>query len=521
MGIAPDLKIFHLESEVIIFPFVSPAFMMDISKGRKEEDLMRKVTSFLAVILSSALVFSLAACTNPGSNNESSGSDTAIPSAEAESPAADAGKNQEAAGPEGKITITYWTQNRHDQEYMTPLIEEFNKTNQDNIYIDYQIYSDNYPQMLDLSFSTGSSPDIFLIPDGNLNNMVEKNYAMDMAPFITEEYKARFGEGAFVEGINSYGDRIYSLPYTASAVRLFYNQDIFDRVGITEPPKSLEELVTAANLITEQLADEGIYGMAANYKGGNAVRRTIDPVVMVSGGTRGGFDYRTGTYDFSSYKPVLLAFREMFAGGAAFPGSESLDIDPLRTQFAAGRIGMYMSLSHAEPGVYQSQFPTDINWNCAQVPAIGGEVMGKQQLWSGGSSFCMNQNTANPEAGWKVMEFLHSDEVMSGYHTAGLGTVMIPTAVAAAEPPETVKKMPELGLTGNDQNWPALPPNIVVEGKTYTTVCTEVIFGVTDVDAAIVDLNKRYNEAYDKAVASGQERIVYPNFTPAGQNVSK
>lgn len=37
------------------------------------------------------------------------------------------------------------------------------------------------------------------------------------------------------------------------------------------------------------------------------------------------------------------------------PGVESLDIDPLRAQFAEGKIGMYMSYS-SEPGVYKNQF---------------------------------------------------------------------------------------------------------------------------------------------------------------------
>lgn len=39
--------------------------------------------------------------------------------------------------------------------------------------------------------------------------------------------------GRTVEVIHTPG---YSLPYTASACRLFYNQDIFDRVGIQGPP---------------------------------------------------------------------------------------------------------------------------------------------------------------------------------------------------------------------------------------------------------------------------------------------
>ena len=66
-----------------------------------------------------------------------------------------------AGGDDGVITISYWTTDRHDQAYLTPLIEEYNKTNSDNIYIDYQVYADNYSQMLDLAFSTDTAPDVF------------------------------------------------------------------------------------------------------------------------------------------------------------------------------------------------------------------------------------------------------------------------------------------------------------------------------------------------------------------------
>lgn len=473
---------------------------------------MKKAKRILSAVVAGVMVLSLSAC--------GGGSDSASGSASGSAPAA----GSTPAGAEGKITISYWTTNRHDQAYMTPLIEEFNATNDKNIYIDFQVYADNYSQMLDLAFSTNTAPDVYQLAGTDPIEVVvkEKGQLLDLAPYMDDEYRARFGEGAFVEGINALGDGIYSLPYTASAARLFYNQDIFDRVGIDGPPQTLDELVADAKLVTEQLGSEGIYGIAGNFKSAaSSVARSIDMIVMRSGGTRGGFDYKTGTYDFSSYKPVLEAFKEMFATGVSFPGSESLDIDPLRTQFAAGNIAMYISISHAEPGVYASQFPTDANWNCAQLPTVNGKVEGKQQLWFGGSNLGINPATEHPDEAWEVMKFLHSDEVMGPYHTAGLGTVMIPSAVESAEAPESIEKMPNLAINADDQNWPPLPAGVVVEGKDYYTTCVECIFGVTDIDSAIEDLNTRYNAAYDKLVDGGAERIVYPNFDPLKQDTAK
>lgn len=247
--------------------------------------------------------------------------------------------------------------------------------------------------------------------------------------------------------------------------------------------------------------------------------RSIDPVVQVSGGTCYGFDFKNGKYDFSSYREVLQLFREMYSTGVAFPGSESLDIDPLRTQFAAGNIAFYFSVSHAEPGVYQSQFPTDINWNCCQIPSLSGNTDGVQNLWFGGSDKAINASTKHPDEAWKVMEFLHSDEVMGPYYTAGLGTVMIKSAVEGAEPPASIETMPDLAIGANDQNWP-IRPAISIEGEDYSTVAVQCIFGLKDIDQAISELNDRYNNAYDKSVADGAKRIVYPNFTAKNQDTS-
>lgn len=463
---------------------------------------MSPLKRIFALLLATVMIFAMVAC---GNSTE-------------EEPVA----QTQAVEAGDRVVISVWSTNRHDAEYLTPLIEEFNNTST-TCYIDYEIYADNYAQMLDLAFSTDSAPDVFMLSSSDTLEVAvyEKNHYMDLSQFMTQEDYDRFGENAFVEGINALGDGIYSFPYTASAARLFYNQDIFDRVGITEPPKTVAEMVEYATLITNELSGEGVYGIAGNYKSAmSAVARSIDMINVRSGGNRSGFDYATGTYDFSCYKEVLEAFRDMYATGVAFPGSESLDIDPLRTQFAAGKIGMYISISHAEPGVYESQFPTDQNWNCCQLPTISGNVDGKQQLWFGGSNFAINSQTAHPQEAWEVFQFLHSDDVMAGYHSAGLGTVMIPSAVEKADPPAIMAKMPDLEINSDDVQYPVLP-SVIVEGKDYYTVMVECIFGMTDIDKAIEDLNTRYNAAYDNMVASGTERIVYPNFTPLNQDTSK
>ncbi len=218
---------------------------------------------------------------------------------------------------------------------------------------------------------------------------------------MSDDDKALWGDFA-IEGITAYDGKMYMYPSFATTGRLIYNQDIFDRVGIESPPKTLSEMVEYATLITEKLSGEGIYGFAANFKSPTgALQRSMNFLIELSGGPNQGFNYKTGKYDFSThYADFIAAYRHMFQEGISFPGCESLDIDPLRTLFAAGKIGMYISWTHAEPGVYATQFPTDQNWNGAMLPIIDGHEMATQNVLPI-HGYLITRDCKNPELAWK------------------------------------------------------------------------------------------------------------------------
>ena len=116
-----------------------------------------------------------------------------------------------------------------------------------------------------------------------------------------------------------------------------------------------------------------------------------------------GYNYKTGQFDLSVYKPIVEALRQMKQDGSMLPGVESLDIDPLRAQFAAGKIGMYFNHS-GEPAVYQSQFPTKINWNAALPPTIDGSQKGTVSVIAG-NYIGISKSTANKDKAWKFLQY--------------------------------------------------------------------------------------------------------------------
>lgn len=178
---------------------------------------------------------------------------------------------------------------------------------------------------------------------------------------------------SFVESVNKFDGKILSLPFQTSTPRLVYNKDLLDRAGVEKVPETFEEVVAAAKQVTDQLKGEGIYGFAINLKSpGSALGRTLDYMMQLNEGIREGYNFQTGKYEFERLEKISSYLKQMFDDGSAFPGCDQLDIDPLRSQFAAGRIAMYYSYTAAEPGVYANQFPTDANWDFGPLSSYDG-----------------------------------------------------------------------------------------------------------------------------------------------------
>lgn len=421
----------------------------------------------------------------------------------------------------GKTVIKVWTMNRHDAVFTQERIAKYNASNTDGITIEYGIYTDNYDQTVDLAFSTGETPDILSNQGTIFPRYVGKGYWEPFNKYMTPVLEKRYKD-VIIDNIDRIDGKIYFLPSSGTTNRLIYNKGIFNKVGIKEPPKTWSELVSVSKQITDKLKDQGIYGFAANLKSPtSAMSRSIDYMAELSGGAKLGFDFKKGVYDFSSYKPFIQGYRSIFGpNGSGFPGSLSLDIDPLRTQFAAGKIAMYISYTHAEPGVYANQFPTTEDWSVAPLPTIDGTSYTQNVAMNGG--YMINAKSKNVDKAWKVLLNFFMDPVfLKEYHEAGLGSSILPEIQAVVKQPESLKKMPALVLGPKDKTWPLAPQElnagaVVVEGRDCYSTYLQLMVGNDDIDKTLADLTQRYNDAYQKGIASGKgSKIQFPNWDPA------
>lgn len=424
-----------------------------------------------------------------------------------------------AAAESGKTVITVWTDTRGDYDYMSQKIKDFNDASQ-TIEIDYQVMSDNFYQMVEMSFDTETAPDIYGSGQGTATLAFEGK-AFPLNELMTKEHREYYGgDESFVEGINMKDGNILSVPCTTSSVRMVYNKDILDAAGIEKAPRTFDELVAAAKQITQKLSDKGIYGFAINLKSpASALGRSLEYMVNYNEGIRQGWNFATGRFEFDKYIREAKALRQIFEDGSAFPGCDQLDIDPLRTQFAAGKIGMYFSWTAAEPGVYAKQFKTDANWDFAPLPSFGDDSPTYSQPQAAGNSYFISSTCKHPAEAFEVLTYLNSPDVRGPWYSQGYGIVMLQSVLSSAVVPPAMAAHPLMATQATDKIWPPAPRGYTLEGENYYSVFAGYILGIPgyeDIEALAADLNDRYNTALEKGIKDGVvTKYTFENFDPA------
>lgn len=416
---------------------------------------------------------------------------------------------------EENVVVTVWSKDRHDLDFWTSKVEEYNRTNTDHITVYYQVFSENYSTMVRSRMHTGDAPDLMVYTKTVFNIM--RNSCADLTSYMSEDFRRRFAD-VLLEGVNVFDGECYYIPTAATTCRLFYNKTLFERAGLAGPPQTMEELIEDARCITEQFADEGVYGFAINLKNAeSAWNRCLMKQVNLQLGLKNGYDFAQGCYAFDRYESLLEAYRRLLAPECAYPYCGSLDIDPLRVLFAKGKIGMYFSYTHAELGAYTHQYEMADEWGVAELPTVDGVRVGAQN-YNLNNGYLLNGESAHPEQAWKAYEAIFANpDNLAEYYAAGLGVPIQPELAredwhAAGE---------ELLLVQADERiWPHAPFELGEEDAYSLELNQDELFktlvlGQDDIAPALRQLNERYTEAYEALLRTGQaERLVLPDFDP-------
>ena len=419
----------------------------------------------------------------------------------------------ESAATTGKKTVVeIWTNDRHDAEYMTKVVENFNASRSD-IEIKLTTIVEDYPNMLVMSYTSGNAPDLFY--------MNARGTGFDLKTFVDAKMLEKYPQSVLsdaefekitdaskhiVEGVNA----IDGVPYgifnvVRSGTRMIYNVDLLKASGYTEFPKTLTELVD----LTVKVAKDG----KGNYYGISTCasaqfERWLEGIINKSGIYH--YDFKNGKFNFDGYKEPILIAQRFFKEGAMFPGSNTQGVDAMRAQFANGTFAVWGNASQ-EAGVFTDQFPIkDFEWAVAELPSLDGSTKGTVDSRPQKGLF-MFSSSKNKDAAWEVVKYLNSEAVVKGYVEMGYALPLSEYIMGVVDTSQ-MGRLADFAPVSYEGLYPSVPA-ISYAGDDYAKTIWNCIVNGTDVDKCIADLNKRYNEALEKDVKLGKvKRVVIENF---------
>ncbi|MBK9747259.1 MAG: sugar ABC transporter substrate-binding protein [Chloroflexi bacterium] len=305
-------------------------------------------------------------------------------------------------------TLTWRTRpdNQAEIDVYTALSQSIDEA-WDGVNLEYQAggtETSGYQDTLLAELAAGTAPDVFWIPGAdlasfasrgvllNLNDLAAADSAFDASIF----YPQQVAELTYNAETDSNEGALWGLPRDASAMALYYNQDLFDEAGIPNPQERLEagewtweQFKEDAAAITE--LGDGIYGYGMNAWWGN-----WELFINAAGGSYFTEGRDACNLNSPEVENALTFMRSLYEDGVAVP--YGTDSEP---PFVAGQVGMFLNGRWATPGtIAQAEF----NWNVAEVPA-GPAGQSNFLFWG---AYVVNANTAHPEEAWQLLQQLTS-----------------------------------------------------------------------------------------------------------------
>lgn len=298
------------------------------------------------------------------------------------------------------VTLNFWNVfTGSDGDILREIVDQYNKTNTDNITINMDIMpNDTLQQKLPASIATNTAPDFVLFGVENIAPYVSNDSLEDISNFweiadVDESnYLKNVVDLSYVDG------KLYGVPMQYNVQYLYWNKDLFSAAGLDPdtPPATMEELADFAVKLTD--ASKKQYGLAL------PTSVTYMQFLWANGGDANDTETNTNLLNSDENLKTLEWLQDLAVNKKVTP--ENLTGPEADTMLQAGQIAMYMS------GPWQINGLNTAGINFGIAPCVAGSAGSFSP--AGGCSFVIPKGTeeAKKEAVYKFMKYWLTDEVL-------------------------------------------------------------------------------------------------------------
>ena len=157
--------------------------------------------------------------------------------------------NNNPAQSTGPQSLTVWHNGTGDkaQAFWSGVVTDF-QAKYPNVTVNVQVVqNEDFDGKLQAAMQANTTPDVFLQRGGGkLSDMIAANQVLDITNLIDPTVKQQMG-GSF--GTATIGGKIYAMPMSLTPEGFWYNQDLFDKAGITTNPTDMAGLNAAVTAL--------------------------------------------------------------------------------------------------------------------------------------------------------------------------------------------------------------------------------------------------------------------------------
>lgn len=408
-------------------------------------------------------------------------------------------------------TVRVWTNDALYQNILEPIIKAYNEGEglKDGINIEYKVFGSDYHDVLKVALAAGQGPELYKFVGTVKEPFIKSGW---MVPIDSlpggKEFLAPYAD-ILLKGYNTFDGKSYSVPLKVLTTKFVYNKDLLAKSGITQPPKTWDDVIAYARKVTKDNNGEA-FGYGVHLKDAASSGKWYFATQFATSVGHMGYNFKTGRYAFTDFGENLRRILQMRDEGLMFPGGEGMSNDELRAQFAAGRIAMLTGVSWDVSGL--ASLGMKFKLGVCDTPVIDPAHKFKNYAQIA-DVLCLGPSaSALPAKAMKVYALMHSEQVQLTIQNREVDFMALESIQKKSSGNFKMAGTAEFGDTANSY-FTMTPPDglISVEGQPYQNTIINLVGAgkLTDVDKVLADLEKRYNAALDKASAAGTDFSAY------------
>ncbi len=267
---------------------------------------------------------------------------------------------------------TIWVGQDSKAPTIAKLVEEFNAANEGEIRVEIEPNPDydGYRDKINALVAAGDVPDIFVFnPDPTSFQFYESDLLLDFGEYLDGAWGDTFVPGAIADATR--GGQVKSVPFEIAVTPIWYNQALFDKAGIAEFPKTIDEFWVAA----DKLVAAGITPTSQMTGGSNAWTSMLWYSHLVASiGGEGVWDNRLPHQQFSQAASIMQRIYDEYTTKDAVGGDAAVS----GGHYLAGHTAIFINgpwyigrVRSDAPDVYE-------NTKIVAAPAVAGGAHGHQ-----------------------------------------------------------------------------------------------------------------------------------------------